>query len=206
MVTPPYSTPAVTETVEYRFASSTSTSAPISVVYENQRAYTGMAATIYGYAAPYCPATAVQIADLGGREAGGYGPGALLIRVDSRVGATVNLSPSSQRTLALHECSHELQWLRYGSTQEGYSQMKAAAAGYFAEGSNGAEPIEHAGTAAHWRSSRTATSDTAATARRRSWPRAEAAERAAVLTARSGCRDASGSLPVRTAQDARRDP
>jgi hypothetical protein len=144
LVTPPYSTSASKESVQYRLASGGSVSAPISVVYENQRFYTGLAATIYAYAAPYCPTTAVHVAALSGREAGEYSTGASLILVDSKVGVSANLTPASQRTVAVHECSHELQWLNYGSSQEGNEQMKAAAAGLFSEGSNGAPAIEHA--------------------------------------------------------------
>lgn len=143
-VTPPYSTAVATESVQYRFASGNSASSPVSVVYENQRFYTGMAATIYEYAAPYCPTTAVHIATLSGREAGEYTPGASVILVDSKVGVSTNLEPVTQRTVAIHECSHELQWLNYGSTQTGYDRMRAAAAADFSAGSNRAPTIEHA--------------------------------------------------------------
>ena len=143
-VTPPYSTSEEKEIVQYRFASTSSASAPVSVSYENQRAYTGMAATIYGYSAPYCPATAVRIQRLAGREAGEYRTGASLILIDSKIGVSVNLSPADQRSVALHECSHELQWLNYGATDAGRKQMEAAAATHFSEGANGAAPLEHA--------------------------------------------------------------
>lgn len=142
--TPQYSTQATRETVQYRFASADSVSAPVTVIYENQAAYTGMAATIYAYAAPYCPTTAVHVEALSGKEAGRYRTGALLIEVDSKVGRTVNLSAASQRAVALHECSHERQWLNYGGTEDGFAEMKAAAAKYFTAGANGAIPLEHA--------------------------------------------------------------
>lgn len=142
--TPPYSTSAATEVLHYRFASATSVSEPISIVVENQQFYSGMAATVYRYAAPYCPSTAVHIADLTGREAGDYRTGALLIRVAPDVGVRVNLDGASQRALAIHECSHELQWLNYGGTPDGFARMKTSAAEYFSEGSNGAAPLEHA--------------------------------------------------------------
>jgi hypothetical protein len=144
VMTPPYSTAAASESVQYRLASGDSVSAPVSVVYENQRFYTGMAATVYAYAAPYCPTTAVHVAALSGREAGEYTSGASLILIDSRVGVSVNLEPASQRSLAVHECSHELQWLNYGGSQEGRHRMAAAAAVLFSEGRNGAPAIEHA--------------------------------------------------------------
>ncbi|MBW4043230.1 MAG: hypothetical protein HIU86_14115, partial [Acidobacteria bacterium] len=143
-VTPPYATSAATESIQYRFASGDSASAPVSVVYENQRLYTGMAATIYAYAAPYCPTTAVHVTALSGREAGEYITGASLILIDSKVGVSANLRPASQRSVAIHECSHELQWLNYGATSKGSDQMTAAAAADFSEGSNGAPAIEHA--------------------------------------------------------------
>ncbi|MFD1722122.1 hypothetical protein [Amnibacterium endophyticum] len=144
VVTPPYSTSAAKESVQYRLASGDSVSAPVSVVYENQGFYTGMAATIYAYAAPYCPTTAVHMTALNGREAGEYSTGASLILVDSSVGVSANLTPASQRALAVHECSHELQWLNYRSSREGNAQMTAAAAVIFTAGSNGAPAIEHA--------------------------------------------------------------
>lgn len=142
--TPPYSATAASETVQYRLATATSASEPISIVYENPRYYVGMAATIYAYAAAYCPHTAVHVADLNEREAGDYRTGALLIRVDPAVGITTNVAPVDQRALAIHECSHELQWVNYGGTSKGYQRMEASAAALFRDGSNGAAPIEHA--------------------------------------------------------------
>jgi hypothetical protein len=144
VATPAYATEQPQEAVEYRLASRASVSNPVTVVYENQRDYTGLAATMYRYAAPYCPNTAVHVARLDGREAGLFGTGSLLMTIDPAVGVSVNADAVSQRQVALHECSHERQWVNYGETGAGERAMEADAARYFTEGSNGAKPIEHA--------------------------------------------------------------
>jgi hypothetical protein len=141
-VTPAYSASAATAEVDYRLVSGPSVSRALTVVYENQQRYTGMAATIYRDLARYCPTTAVHVEQLDGREAGDYRTGALLIRVDATVGRTAVTRPIDQRALALHECSHEHQWLNYGATATGRTEMLAAAARYFSV--PGIAPVEHA--------------------------------------------------------------
>ncbi len=141
-VTPVYAASAAKATVDYRLVSGASASRAMTVVYENQRRYTGMAATIYRDLARWCPTTAVHVLPLNGQEAGDYRTGALLIRVDASVGRTAVTSPIDQRALALHECSHEHQWLNYGATAAGRTQMLAAAKRYFTDG--GIAPEEHA--------------------------------------------------------------
>lgn len=138
--TPAYSTTAKQRTVAYRLRSlrystatngvrDTSVSATVRIVYENQRRYTGLANTVYRAVRPYCPATAVHIGSLS-EKAGDYRTGALLIRVagDVREYPAIDL-----RAVALHECSHERQWLSYGGTNAGWARMEAAAATVFAD-------------------------------------------------------------------------
>ncbi|RIX27865.1 hypothetical protein [Amnibacterium setariae] len=168
--TPPWSASgaAPATTIAYRIASASFIDAAgvapavrsrsVSVVYENQAAYTGLAAQIYRDAAPYCPTTAVRIADLMGDVAGDYQPGTSLIRIDAVVGTGAMARPEIVRSVALHECSHERQWLNYDGTNEGRKRMLAAAAAQFssydpmgvgATGPSGPlksdiRPIEHA--------------------------------------------------------------
>ena len=141
-VTPVHAASGATASVEYRLVSGASVSRTMTVVYENQRRYTGMAATIYRDLERYCPTTAVHVGALNGREAGDYRTGAQLIRVDATVGRTTVTRPIDQRALALHECSHEHQWLNYGATSTGRTTMLAAAKRYFSV--PGIEPVEHA--------------------------------------------------------------
>jgi hypothetical protein len=142
VVTPAYAASGVTADVDYRLVSGASVSRTMTVVYENQRHYTGMAAAIYRDLARYCPTTAVHVGELHGREAGDYRTGAQLIRIDATVGRTTVTQPIDQRALALHECSHEHQWLDYGATEEGRTKMLAAAKRYFFV--PGIAPEEHA--------------------------------------------------------------
>jgi hypothetical protein len=144
VVTPPYAASGATATVQYRLVSGASVSRAMTVVYENQRRYTGMAATVYRFIQRYCPGSAVHVAALDGREAGDYRTGALLIRIDRAVGRTTVTDPIDQRALALHECSHERQWLNYGATAAGRTRMLAAAKRYFSVPGDAIEPVEHA--------------------------------------------------------------
>jgi hypothetical protein len=136
--TPRYSTTAATRTVSYRLVSTayssasgrvrnTSRSRVARIGYENQARYTGLAKTVYRYAAAYCPNTAVHVAGLSS-AAGDYATGTLLIRV---VADVRSYRAKDVRALALHECSHERQWLNYGGTVQGHRTMTAAAKRYF---------------------------------------------------------------------------
>ena len=162
--TPKFSTAAAKRTVAYRLVSkaystssrrvrNTSRSRIARIGYENQAKYTGLAKTVYGYAKAYCPNTAVQVAGLR-VAAGDYATGTLLIRV---IGDVRGYSSKDVRSLALHECSHERQWLNYGGTVAGHRTMQAAAKRLFSSWKlpTGAEypyvspdpsitPIEHA--------------------------------------------------------------
>ena len=138
--TPAFATTATTRTVAYRFRSTaystgttgvrnTSVSTSVRVVYENQRRYTGLARTVYRAVQAYCPTTAVHVGPLSAR-AGDYRTGALLIRI---AGAVRDYPSIDVRAVALHECSHERQWLSYGGTTAGWSAMEADAAATFSD-------------------------------------------------------------------------
>ncbi|WP_375390305.1 hypothetical protein [uncultured Amnibacterium sp.] len=164
--TPAYSTSARTRTVAYRIVSSayssasgrvrgTSRSHVLTVVYENQQRYTGLARTIYEAAKPYCPSTAVHVGTLDG-AAGDYRTGTLLIRAIPEIAA---YEPIDVRAVALHECSHERQWLNYGGSAAGHVRMAKDAKALFSDWTKPADvttpyryedpdaaitPIEHA--------------------------------------------------------------
>ncbi|GAA2753478.1 hypothetical protein [Amnibacterium kyonggiense] len=138
--TPAFSTKATKRTVAYRLRSApystaagtvsgSSVSRVVHVVVENQRRYTGLAKSIWTTVRPYCPATAVHVGSLASK-AGDFSTGALLLRID---GAVRGYRPIDVRAVALHECSHERQWLNYGGTSAGWQRMEAAAATRFAD-------------------------------------------------------------------------
>jgi hypothetical protein len=138
--TPKYATKAAKRTVAYRLVSkayssasgrvrNTSRSHVARIGYENQARYTGLAKTVYRYAKAYCPNTAVHVAGLH-VAAGDYATGTLLIRVIAEVR---DYSAKDVRALALHECSHERQWLNYGGTVAGHRTMQAAAKRIFSD-------------------------------------------------------------------------
>ncbi|MGT2427088.1 hypothetical protein [Amnibacterium kyonggiense] len=138
--TPAFSTTAATRTVEYRLRSApysstagtvqgSSVSRSVRIAVEDQRRYTGLAKTAWTTVRPYCPDTAVHVGSLASK-AGDFGTGALLLRVD---GAVRGYRPIDVRAVALHECSHERQWLDYGGTAAGWQRMTAAAATRFAD-------------------------------------------------------------------------
>ncbi|MBW4042291.1 MAG: hypothetical protein HIU86_09210 [Acidobacteria bacterium] len=138
--TPAFSTTAAKQTVSYRLRSAAYTTATtrvsansvshvVRVVTENQHRYTGLARTVYRAVQAYCPATAVHVGALSA-GAGDYRTGALVIRVSTAVRSYL---PIDVRAVALHECSHERQWLDYGGTTAGWEAMKADAAKVFAD-------------------------------------------------------------------------
>lgn len=138
--TPAYSTTATKRTVSYRIRSaaystatarvaSTSVSRTLQVVVENQHRYTGLAMTVYRAVEAYCPATAVHVGSLS-QGAGDYRTGTLMIRIAGEVRL---YSARDVRAVALHECSHERQWLNYGGTTAGWNEMEAAADATFAD-------------------------------------------------------------------------
>lgn len=136
--TPPYSTTRASVQVRYRLRSipgatgvDATTSGAFVVTVEDQRRYTGVRATVWRAVRKYCPTTAVRIGHLGFGTAGRYDTGGQLIRIDAGVGRTWNTDVSSQRTLGLHECAHERQWLNYGSTWTGFEAMQRDAARVF---------------------------------------------------------------------------
>lgn len=147
--TPAWSTTAKRADVAYRLRSSaftdaatggigaTTTSPQITITYDDQDRYTGMARTIWRIVRPYCPTTAVRITSLPSGAAGQYRTGGLVIEVERGVGTLFNTTYTSQQSLGLHECAHERQWLNYGSTMAGNRAMEKAAAKLF---TNDAKP------------------------------------------------------------------
>jgi hypothetical protein len=138
--TPAFSTTAARRAVAYRLRSAayststggvrtTSFSRVVRVAYEDQHRYTGLARTIYRAVRAYCPTSAVHVGTLSA-GAGDYRTGALVIRVSS---AVRDYRPIDVRAVALHECSHERQWLDYGGTAAGWRAMEVAAATVFAD-------------------------------------------------------------------------
>jgi hypothetical protein len=138
--TPAFSTTAPKTTVSYRLrsaafttatdrVSATSVSHVVRVVTENQHRYTGLARTVFRAAEAYCPTTAVHVGALAA-SAGDYRTGGLVIRVSSAVRSYL---PIDVRAVALHECSHERQWLDYGGTTAGWRAMRVDAARIFAD-------------------------------------------------------------------------
>jgi len=132
--TPRWSTKAERRAVAYRLVSraytagsqrvpTTSRSRVVTITTENQARYSGLAKRVWTAAKRYCPGTAVHVARLGS-AAGDYRTGTLLIRVTADVAA---YGDRNLRALALHECSHERQWLNYGGTAAGHRTMTAAA-------------------------------------------------------------------------------
>lgn len=172
--TPVWSTSSATATatVQYRLVSeaftdgtgvgvdATTRSTAVTVRYERQSTYTGLAAVVYRAAARFCPSTAVHVRSLSGAEAGRYGTGSQLIEIDAAVGVSTVVRPIDVRAVALHECAHERQWMNYGGTGDGRDVMERAVAARFSEFEKPAgvrtpyvyrepeggtiEPIEHA--------------------------------------------------------------
>ena len=80
-------------------------------------------------AEPYCPSTAVHVAGLSD-AAGDYSTGALLIQVTA---AVRSYKAKDVRALALHECSHERQWLELRRHLGGQRAMTARGEPVFAD-------------------------------------------------------------------------
>ena len=166
--TPAYRTKPARVSVAYRLVSKAysdaatggvleaATSPTVRIVYENQAKYTGLARTIYRAAQQYCPSTAVHVQALAGGRAGQYDTGGLVLAI---IPSVATYRPIDVRAVALHECSHERQWLNYGGTEAGRTAMEAAAAQYFSTATKPAkvttsyvyeaptgpiDPVEHA--------------------------------------------------------------
>ena len=123
---------------------SATTSRSVTVVYENQARYTGLARTMYDYIQPYCPNAAVHVVgELKGSETIGYyhGGGYLIDIIDKAARYTAPY----RRSVALHECAHERQFLNWGATPEGWDSMQLAATAIFADDTTpaGQRPTPH---------------------------------------------------------------
>jgi cytidine deaminase len=138
--TPAYSTGSQKATATYRFVSKkykttkgrgvphTAYSPKAKIVYENQKAYTGLTKDLYQAVKAYCPATAVHVGSSGTYEAGKFYTGAIVINVESYVS---EYTPGERAAIALHECAHERQFINYGETMTGWAKMKKAMPKYF---------------------------------------------------------------------------
>jgi hypothetical protein len=141
--TPSYKLPSgvKSQKVQYRFVSfankgetgeitNTSYSAAATIIYENPKLYTGFAKTIYNDMKAYCPATVIHVvsASKKSQEAGKYSEGESYIEIDSKIR---KYSVANQKTVALHECAHERQFLNFGSTPAGWDAMQTQAATIF---------------------------------------------------------------------------
>jgi len=137
---PAYTVPAgvVKQKVQYRFKSFKSAkkriitadkSSAIKVTYENQAAYTGLAAAMYSGMAAYCPTATVRIdASLAAdNHAGEY-------RIDKGIfidPSIANYPPAELLGVALHECAHMKQFYNFGGTYKGKLKEKRAADNIF---------------------------------------------------------------------------
>lgn len=142
---PRFTTTLRQQAVRYRlhsaaYASDASTvqndadSAPVTVVYENQQRYTGLAKRMYGFMKPFCPGVAVHVstAAIAGRaELAGQASGGAQSIVIRR--SVAEMSVTDQRSIALHECAHTRQWLNYGASPDGDRVRAAAEAKYFVD-------------------------------------------------------------------------
>lgn len=139
---PTYKTSAKQKSVRYRLLSSAyvdgdvqvtnnAFSSPVTVVYENQKKYTGYAKEMYGYMSRYCPQAAVHSVNLIDRNSGlaGQTSGSsqfIMVKASERAKPV-----SYRKAIALHECGHVRQWLNYGSSPEGDKIAQAQEAKYF---------------------------------------------------------------------------
>ena len=108
----------------------------IKVNYVNPKLYTGTKKKIYSYMSKYCPMAIVSITKLQKGRAGEYTTGTYTIKVASNA---KNWSSKNQKTVALHECGHLLQWDNYGGTMYGWGKVTKEAAKIFKH----KDPIEH---------------------------------------------------------------
>lgn len=135
--------------VQYRFKSFKSskkhiitadTSKVFKITYENQAAYTGLAAAMYSGMAAYCPTATVRIDGSLAEEshAGEYSiyKG---IFIDPSVGT---YSPANQLSVALHECAHMKQFYNWGASYKGDLKMQRAAENIYINDTNPAGPTQ----------------------------------------------------------------
>lgn len=139
---PTFKTTSKQQTVRYRLYSAAYTSdvstvqndsysQPVTVVYENQAKYTGLAKEMYGYMKAYCPQVAVHSVKLisGRGDLAGQASGASqFVQVKA---ADKSMSAAYKRSVALHECGHIHQWLNYGANYAGDQLAAKAEVKYF---------------------------------------------------------------------------
>jgi hypothetical protein len=113
-------------------------SATITVNYRNPARFTGFTRSLYRAVHGYCPSAVVRVVRLSGDAAGDYTTGQYALRIDSSI---AKYRPINQRSVALHECGHYLQWRNYGATNAGWNRMEKDAKAIF--GTNSSDPVEH---------------------------------------------------------------
>jgi hypothetical protein len=102
------------------------TSGTITIKYENQSMYTGLALTQYQAMAPYCPTATVRIdASLASRDRAGEFNRLKGIYIDPTVSS---YTPAYQASVALHECAHMRQFYNWGASYVGDAKMKKSLA------------------------------------------------------------------------------
>jgi hypothetical protein len=114
------------------------TSSVLTIHYVNVHRYTGLKRIAYKAVSKYCKAALISVSNLSGSEAGYYRTGTYTIHIDTSV---ARYSLTTQRSIAMHECGHYLQYKNYGGTYVGWTKMKKAAARVFKDGS--IPPVEH---------------------------------------------------------------
>lgn len=113
-------------------------SATITVHYRNPARFTGLTGSLHSAVRGYCPSAVVRIVRLSGDAAGDFTTGQYALRIDSSI---AKYRPINQRSVALHECGHYLQWRNYGATNAGWNRMEKDANAIF--GTNSSDPVEH---------------------------------------------------------------
>jgi hypothetical protein len=133
---PAYTVPAgvASQKVLYRFHSTKSKkkhvdnsdySSAYGVVYENPAMYTGFAAQMYGYLAPYCSTVAVHVSTaVAKRDHAGEFLWSRGITIDP---AIANYTAPQLQGVALHECAHAHQFANFGKTARGSIEEAEAA-------------------------------------------------------------------------------
>jgi hypothetical protein len=144
---PGYVVPAgvASQTVQYRVKVKKSgkivkgdTSTPIKIKYENQAAYTDLAAIAYAAMAAYCPTASVRVdPTLSDRGRAGEFSAQKGISVDDSL---ATYTPEYQASVALHECAHMKQFYNWGASYKGDKKMTAAATAIYVNDQNPADP------------------------------------------------------------------
>lgn len=134
-----------------KWIANTDASPSAKITYQNQNAYSGIAAQARDAIKSYCPQAVVKIRSAGdSRELGRYEFGGFRFLLDPSVTA------QQVKTVAIHECAHFKQYWNWKSGPKGYDAMEKLTSRLFANdaapGSGAAngvdpslfDPIEHA--------------------------------------------------------------